>query len=444
MKPNKSLLFLIPLVTFAIGCGKKNGGGKGATSLDDIDTALNTPAVVAEEPDFSQGFDSFDFDGKSTLASFGLFGRSDKQEYINDGKIKFDLLWSKRTRNFIADQLGRDRSEMNHNLTNQLCEPRLEIHKDNESKVAELDSALSHCGIDGDVPAQVQMRSFIPTTIGHKYTLSFKYKMKSFEDMDNKSYRHLLVRFGKFKQKYDPAFDEYIKVDVEIVATSKHTKLAFADNGKADGHGVFLDDIQVKDLGEVEHYGACLNNFKLNSKGFKKCVNGEIASDVACSFDNPADAVVRYKEGKNVSSRRANVDNMFTVEDPKRGKINFLSLGLGGHVRVKCGIEKTPALFDVYEKTLSFGEVSWGNVSMSNYPEVAVVKIKLQNCVDESLNRTIKLANVGTAEFFEYSFTQDEEGRSFEGCKMSNLTIKDITPSGPSYDGFDVNSFEFY
>ena len=81
---------------------------------------------------------------------------------------------------------------------------------------------------------------------------------------------------------------------------------------------------------------------------------------------------------------------------------------------------------------------------MSNYPEVAEVKIKLLNCLDDSLNKTIKLGRVGTLEFFEYEFIQDDKGRSYEGCKMSSVTIKDVTPNGPSYDGFDINSFEFF
>lgn len=444
MKPNKSLFLVCIMATLSIACGKKGNGAKGATDLGSVDNITNNPAISVEEVDFIQSFNNFEFDGETSLETFSVSRGSEKIEYTDSDKIKFDLLWSKKTRNFLADHFGRDRSEMSHDLADQLCEPRVRIVRDGENKVAELESALSHCSIEGDAPAQVQLRSFIPTTIGHKYKLALKYKMKSFQDMTDKSYRNLVVHFGGKRQKYDPVFEEYVEIEFEIIATSKFSKLIFIDNGKADGHGVLIDDIKIKDLGEVDNYGACLENYKLNSKGFKKCVRGELPSDIACSFESSADAIVKFKKGKNVTNQRADTSNIFTVEAPRRGNINFLSLGLGGRANISCAIENTPALFNVFGKTLSLREISWNNVSMSNYLEVAEVRIKLLNCLDDSLNKTIKLGRVGTLEFFEYEFIQDDKGRSYEGCKMSSVTIKDVTPNGPSYDGFDINSFEFF
>ena len=221
MKPNKSLFLICIMATLSVACGKKGNGAKGAADLGSVDNITNNPAISVEEVDFIQSFNNFEFDGETSLETFSLSRGSEKIEYTDSNKIKFDLLWSKKTRNFLADHFGRDRSEMSHDLADQLCEPRVRIVRDGENKVAELESALSHCSIEGDAPAQVQLRSFIPTTIGHKYKLALKYKMKSFQDMTDKSYRNLVVHFGGKRQKYDPVFEEYVEIEFEIIATSK-------------------------------------------------------------------------------------------------------------------------------------------------------------------------------------------------------------------------------
>ena len=65
--------------------------------------------------------------------------------------------------------------------------------------------------------------------------------------------------------------------------------------------------------------------------------------------------------------------------------------------------------------------------------------MKLQDCYEEELNRTLTIGTVETAQSFSYEF----DSETYAGCKMDKLIIKDITPNGPSADGFDLNSLSF-
>ena len=47
-----------------------------------------------------------------------------------------------------------------------------------------------------------------------------------------------------------------------------------------------------------------------------------------------------------------------------------------------------------------------------------------------------------TKQELSFSFDKAENGLSFEGCQLRKLILKDTTPSGPSTDGFDLNSVE--
>jgi hypothetical protein len=153
--------------------------------------------------------------------------------------------------------------------------------------------------------------------------------------------------------------------------------------------------------------------------------------------------LIKYKEGAGVVENRKNTANAFVVEPATTGSINFLSLGLKGRVSMACKVGGYPALFDIFGKTLSMREISWGNVTPEGYPELAKVRVKLEGCDEEILNRVNTVGTVQTAESFSVTFDENEDGLSYSGCKMSRLIIKDITPTGPSADGFDLNSVQF-
>ena len=81
-------------------------------------------------------------------------------------------------------------------------------------------------------------------------------------------------------------------------------------------------------------------------------------------------------------------------------------------------------------------------MTADSYPEMAKVIVKLQDCYEEELNRTQTIGTVKTSETFSYTFDQDDQDRSYSGCRLDKLVIKDITPNGPSKDGFDINSLQ--
>jgi hypothetical protein len=123
------------------------------------------------------------------------------------------------------------------------------------------------------------------------------------------------------------------------------------------------------------------------------------------------------------------------------GNINFMSLGLRGRIRIRCEIDGYAATYPIYNQRLSFREISWGNATPDSYPEQARVKAKLTHCVNDDLNGVHHLGLVSTNETFSYEFTENDEGVSYEGCRLKHLIIKDKTPkTSPSTDGFDINS----
>jgi len=201
--------------------------------------------------------------------------------------------------------------------------------------------------------------------------------------------------------------------------------------------------VEITELGKAPNYDTCAALFQTHSKGFKKCVKNEVNTEELCQFDSVEDTSINYKEGSGVSDDRKKVANAFVVEPPINGKINFLALGLKGRISLACRLGGYPALFDIYGKTLSMREVSWGNATPEGYPELAKVRVKLEDCDEEVLNRVNTVGSVQTNESFSITFDENEDGLSYSGCKMSRLIIKDITPTGPSKDGFDLNSVQF-
>jgi hypothetical protein len=401
-------------------------------------------------PQFSQDFEGFDLQRNWFLSDFDINSDSERSEYVTESKIKFALFWTKRARNLMADRLEIDRSLMTHEYTNSICEPKIEIGKesvytnsDSDNLIAELDSDLNHCGISGQDPATLSLRSFIPTKIGYKYKLNVSYKMRGYGNQVAKSYKDLVVRFGSELEKFDPEYDAFKKVSLEMTSTQKFSKLVLTDNGLPDSYGVLIDDVEVRELGKAENYDSCAEVFQINSKGFKKCVLNEVSTEEICNFDSLEDTLIKYKEGAGVVENRKNTANAFVVEPATTGSINFLSLGLKGRVSMACKVGGYPALFDIFGKTLSMREISWGNVTPESYPELAKVRVKLEGCDEEILNRVNTVGTVQTAESFSVTFDENEDGLSYSGCKMSRLIIKDITPTGPSADGFDLNSVQF-
>ncbi|MAZ50071.1 MAG: hypothetical protein CME65_16025 [Halobacteriovoraceae bacterium] len=400
------------------------------------------PVLVAE-----QNFEEFSSGGNWSLVDFGLNHNSAKDDYQDQDKLLFNIEWTARTRKLMADRLGYERSEMTRDFANSICAPKLEVGKESvytsgnsQNRIAELDSDLGHCGVNGNEPAAVSLSSFIKTEIGYRYKVQLRYQMRKYGQMTDKSYRDLVVRFGSSFEKFDPVFDAFEIVELEMTAIHKYSKLVLRDNGLPNSHGILIDDIKIFNLGPVDDYQICSEKFRKNSRGFKKCVIGEIDTDKNCDLDETA--IVKATKGESVASNRRDTSNIFTQEAAQNGKINFFSIGIKGKLILSCQLDGQAGLMEIENKTLSFQEISWNNVNAQSYPEVVKVIVKLQDCYEEELNRTQSIGTVKTSEAFNYTFDQDDEDRSYTGCRLDKLVIKDITPNGPSKDGFDINSLQ--
>ncbi len=151
-----------------------------------------------------------------------------------------------------------------------------------------------------------------------------------------------------------------------------------------------------------------------------------------------------YQPKGDIAADRQVVENALIKEGPISGTINFLSLGKKGALTASCYINNYLAAYPIYNQKLSLRDISWGNANIENHPEQARISVRLSHCLDDRLNGTNHLGLVGTNESFNYEFVQNEDGFSYEGCRLKKLIIRDKTPkNSPSSDGFDLNSLEF-
>lgn len=434
-----------------------DGDGTGDNTDTDIDGDgyLNEDDIAPLDPSipgtatllFKQDFSSFENGSNWYLTDFNLPEQPAKTDYTNDETILFNIQWTKRTRKLLADRFGYERSEMTKELANSLCPAKIEVGRastyqsgNSDNMVAELDTDLYHCNIHGNEPANVRIRSFIPTQIGYRYRLSSDYKMRSYSSQPVNAYRHFVMGFAGNTEHFPSEFDSFTTANIEITAFHKFSRVVLADNGLPDSYGILVDNIQVEELGKVPHFDACASIYALNSKGFKQCIRQEVDTNQTCGLEA---MTVNYRP-KNVSPERMNTDFLFLQEGSITNRINFVSLGIKGKLTVRCLINGYPALYPVHNKTLSLNEISWGNATPANYPEQGRISVKLSHCEEEQLNGHIQLGTISTSERFEYDFSHNDMGQSYEGCRLKQLIIKDKTPnSSPSTDGIDLNSLNF-
>ncbi|MEY8263586.1 MAG: thrombospondin type 3 repeat-containing protein, partial [Bermanella sp.] len=432
-----------------------DGIGNNADTDDDNDGIPDVDDANPLHPDPLPGDEiaSQDWQGFYTgadwfLTDFGLFLDSDRSDYVVGDEIRFDISWTKRTRNHMADLMGFEREDMSRDFANALCTPQIEVGKasvygvgDASNMVAELDSDLSHCIVDGDAAATLRIRSFIPTKVGYHYRATVKYRMREYENMPHNAYRHLVMRFGKSKVHYEPVFDAFHHATIEILATRTYSKLTLKDNGIPDGYGIIIDDISVTELAQSELYDDCIGLFAQNSKGFRQCLLGEIDSDQTCTMNN---FVFDYDAKGTIEDARQVVANALLQEEALAGTVNFLSLGKKGKLSASCYIGEFLAAFPIYNQQLFLREIAWGDENVENYPEQAHISVHLSHCDDDRVNGKNHLGLVSTGESFGYDFTANEDSVSYAGCRLKKLEVEDKTPkNSPSTDGFDLNSLEF-
>jgi hypothetical protein len=270
------------------------------------------------------------------------------------------------------------------------------------------------------------------------YSATAQYQMRDY-NMPKNAYRHFVMRFGGRAEHFDPVFGDFSQATIGIVATHKYSPLVLRDNGLPDSYGILVDDIQITELGKADHYDDCSALFTENSKGFRKCIAGEVDTTKSCSMDLMT--AIQYKPGNGITEARSNLENAFVNEGAVQGSINFLSLGLNGKLKVGCYIDGYAATYPIFNKQISLREISWGNATPESYPEQARIKVKLTHCENDVLNGNNHLGLVSTSERFSYDFTENSDGVSYQGCHLKSAMIIDKTPaSSPSTDGFDLNS----
>ncbi|OUS08093.1 hypothetical protein A9Q81_00615, partial [Gammaproteobacteria bacterium 42_54_T18] len=432
-----------------------DGIGNNADTDDDNDGIPDVDDENPLDPDPLPGDEiaSQDWQGFYTgenwyLTDFGLFLDSQREDYVAGEEIRFDISWTKRTRNRMADLIGIERDEMTRDLANAYCPPQIEVGKasvygvgEASNMVAELDSDLSYCIVDGDNAATLRIRSFIPTKVGYHYRATVKYRMRTYNNMPHNAYRHLVMRFGKTKAHFEPVFDAFHSATIEILASRPYSKLILKDNGLPDSYGIIIDDITVTELEQSELYDSCISLFAQNSKGFRQCLLGEIDSEQTCTMNN---FTFNYDPKGDIEDARQVVGNALIQEEAQQGTVNFLSLGKKGRLTTSCYIDEYLAAFPVYNQQLFLREIAWSNEDLEDYPEQAQISVHLSHCLDDKVNGKNHLGLVSTGESFSYDFTTNEDGVSYEGCRLKQLEVVDKTPKhSPSADGFDLNSLEF-
>jgi hypothetical protein len=100
------------------------------TSPDETDETEPSDEIDATTKVSTQNFESFHTGNDWYLTDFGLTPESTRSDYRDEnGNILFDILWTKRTRNLMADRLGYARDQMNQDLASDICTPKLEVGK---------------------------------------------------------------------------------------------------------------------------------------------------------------------------------------------------------------------------------------------------------------------------------------------------------------------------
>ncbi len=370
----------------------------GTDSLDDTSIPVDTNAngiCDAMEPPVNEGillatqdWQGF-FNGVDWyLTDFGLFLDSNRSDYVASDEIKFDISWTKRTRKLMADAMGIDRDDMDRELANSICPAQIEVGKashygagTSSNMIAELDSDLSQCGVEGEEPATIRIRSFIPTKVGVHYRAEVKYRMRSYDNMPHNAYRHLVMRFGKTKVHFEPVFDAFHTATIEILAKRAYSKLTLTDNGLPDSYGILIDDIQVFELDQNALYDSCIALFAQNSKGFRQCLLGEVDVDQSCTMDNfefkyrhhdDDDDDGEDDDGEDIGHEFLhNVENALLQQAAQDGVINFLSLGKKGKLIASCYIDNYLAAFPIFNQQLLLQEIAWTGETIENHPEHA-------------------------------------------------------------------------
>ncbi|GAL27669.1 hypothetical protein JCM19239_3273 [Vibrio variabilis] len=335
----------------------------------------------------------------------------------------------------LRKDVGLSVSEI-RSAVSAVCPPVLEVGKTsvygapfsiNDGSVdyiAELDTDTKHCNnrtvsfsgddVNGEYdytlntsgnPANVRIKSIVPTVPGATYVLQVKYQKRA---TSSKDVGDLVVRVGGELQtvnvagisptEYDnwvvdgqrvvlpsnpsnvDSFDQsnlekgFYKGRIIFKATRFYTPIHFRDNGTPDSYGVLLrgSDVDLKEQNPAFEW--CSNFFKPNSKNLKACLeqeNPEQSNLFSCNLQKAT-----------VAKQTVSDDDVSDIFAPKGalGPDNYYIVGMGG----KLSLKLAGAGCQIHGKTLNLNEFTntWPTQDFSGYPEQGTVKAVLK-CLDD-------------------------------------------------------------
>ncbi|CAH0526075.1 hypothetical protein [Vibrio hippocampi] len=427
-----------------------------------------------------------------------------------DGQIHFETIW---TRSTLKAMLGLDNFKaLRQDYTvkeirtavNDVCAPVLELGtaatygapyniKSNEvNYIAELDSDSKHCTgrsvtvgtaaplpILGGNPANVRIRSFVPTVPGATYSMDVEFQKRSTNSRD---VGDLIVRVGGEVMSVagvdgidwdtgdqravfptTPAVVDinelehgFFKGTVTFKATRFFTPINLRDNGIPDSYGVLVDDVTVTQTQPNELYDWCSMLFKAQSKNLKLCLQGNDESSdnfFSCDFDNLIGRNVKIKRKTEGGHSPELIQNL----TGDQGSSTFFRMGLNARVTIPMAGRGCP----IYNNTLALNEFTnnYPAETFSDYPEQGTVTAVLR-CYDANedsmYTRNVVLNKVEEVDLTSGITPDDDEtllrtnqeifytfdGDEDKSCRLVKVRIKDktprISPTSISHDGIDI------
>ncbi|CCN83153.1 hypothetical protein VIBNISFn27_1010012 [Vibrio nigripulchritudo SFn27] len=431
---------------------------------------------------------------------------SDKAAYTNaSDELLFEVRW---TWNTMRRMLGKPafnklRKEIGvqklRELIDEQCEARVEVGTQRTYNygapsvggyVAEMDSDIYHCNrnnpkitVNGVVyplsypqkSSTVNMRTFVPTTPGSKYTLTIKYHKRNYNYSRfginaNQAYRNMnvwvrgaleeasLEGLGdiaftgqRVRLPANPAVSDANQEDgfnvatISFTANRFYTPVALADSGHPDSYGLLINEIQTEVTEENPFKETCELFFPPNSGGLKKCLTSggeETPSILSCNLeiDETLGNFKVNREGYRIESEpwRYDPNNLFHAK-------NYYSVGKAGISTLRLANNGQFSGCPIYGKTLKLEEFTGNNWDYERYAEQGWVQVRLA-CLDENNLRVARWETLETdhpdnllitAKKIDKVFNDD----NYQSCLLRAIRFVDRTHTIPEdQPGYDANS----
>lgn len=453
-------------------------------------SVIELPATIA-----IQDFSDYEFNGGwalfndeydlATLIENSDSRRDAKAKFVQDGELKFDARWTRKTLKLMYESqwpdpidktlTGQNRIDAINDRNNAIknirangCDVQVEVGKastygvSGQRNVMELDTDGKNCSdIEDNTVGTVALRTFIPTVPGAKYRVQVTYAKRDYNwekagaKSEAQAYRDLILRIGSDRHQLPlegNKVEGYRVENEEFTAERFFTKLDLRDSGYPDEYGILIDEVKVTQVTYNDREQKCTNYYNPLSKGLKNCLLSDSEPELlGCNLEAASEDGdgIKWNKGLRYSDLdyRSDVSNIFYSTDEQR----FLSLGESGSVKIQVKDNGVNAACPVAGKTLSLDEVTWGNNSYETYAERGVVKAKFVGCNNAEDDGWRLLPNSGKDTARNQFVTNDKFRHDFaddDSCAITAIKIIDKThkiKNGQSghqanSDGIDINN----